>query len=96
MAFGTSGKGTSLFIIQLCCLLLVWITAILRAWVGIIRKSCTMDDWFMYLSVVSYLDDLGFYLLIKGIRGFLFLSYASSHSEVARGEALKTGKLELI
>ncbi|EEU38602.1 uncharacterized protein NECHADRAFT_88487 [Fusarium vanettenii 77-13-4] len=54
MAFGTSGKGTSLFIIQLCCLLLVWITAILRAWVGIIRKSCTMDDWFMYLSVGLY------------------------------------------
>ncbi|KAI8648105.1 hypothetical protein NCS56_01542400 [Fusarium sp. Ph1] len=54
MVFATSGKGTSLFVIQLCCLLLVWITAILRAWVGIIRKSCTIDDWFMYLSVGLY------------------------------------------
>ncbi|KAH7187343.1 hypothetical protein DER44DRAFT_800366, partial [Fusarium oxysporum] len=54
MAWNTSEKALELFIIQICCTILVYLSACLRFWAqSVIMKKHVIHDKLMYISVVS-------------------------------------------
>ncbi|EXA29990.1 hypothetical protein FOVG_18592 [Fusarium oxysporum f. sp. pisi HDV247] len=66
MAWNTSDKALELFIIQICCTILVYLSVCLRFWAqSVIMKEHVIYDKLMYISVFLYTAQV--IIIVRGI-----------------------------